>query len=168
MRAWMLVVVTLAASLACASDPAPESDLGDGLELVGDEPDEGAPDEAKDPRKHGRDRGKRGGRSRGGKGRSGSGPSPAPSPEPAPAPSPEPSEIVCTATGVYRACSKADDPKTCEDEQVEAKGPGSTRSAAETAAVEACSAHMDTMMSFAGSGPGSAEVKTPCAARSCD
>ncbi|MCB9697959.1 MAG: hypothetical protein H6738_14365 [Alphaproteobacteria bacterium] len=75
---------------------------------------------------------------------------------------------MCTAVGVYVACEQEGKPGTCKDEEVSAKGPGATRSAAETAAVEACEAHMATMMSFAGAGAGSAEEKTPCRVRSCD
>lgn len=83
-------------------------------------------------------------------------------------PDPEPDGFACYAEGVYRVCDVEGKPATCHDETAKAGGPGSTRSEAERNAIEACDAHMDTLVSAADSGKGSAEVRKRCELTTCE
>ncbi len=154
-----VALVVLLAGLACTIDEVPPDPLPStpppevGEPLPAPEVGEGRPQ---------RDRHKSGKRKV-----KGGGGEPAPEP-PDPEPAPRPTEIVCEAVGVYTACAEAGKPKTCSDEEVDAKGPGPTRDAAGAVAIEACEAHMATLMSFAGSGRGSATKKRGCAVTTCE
>lgn len=84
------------------------------------------------------------------------------------APAPEPEGFACYAEGLYRVCEAEGKAATCRDETAKAGGPGATRAEAEKNAVEACDLHLDTLVSAADAGRGSAEVKRRCALTRCD
>lgn len=175
-----LVVTLLALSLACASEPEGGGGGGGGSSLGGapDEGDEAGGGRARSPRggkaggRHDdREKAKRGGRPGRGDGGGGGDDDDAPAPEPEPEPEPadpQPDGFACYAEGVYRVCGVEGKANTCHDETASAGGPGSTRAEAERNAIEACDLHMDTLVSAADSGKGSAEVRKRCELARCD
>jgi hypothetical protein len=174
-----LVVVVFTWSLACSGESESGGGGGGGGASVG-APEPGGPEDGagrgKSPR--GGKAGKRGGGDaregrgkrgdRGDRGDRGEEPDEPEPEEPEPEPEPEPKTFACYAEGVYQVCDVENKPGTCHDETAKAGGPGSTRNEAERNAVEACDAHMDTLVSAAKSGKGSAEVKRRCEATRCD
>ena len=150
MRRWVVGVV-LGWSLACGGTE-PAGGGGGGGAAIGEEP---APEPGGGRQARGGHKAKSGPErhktkvGRGGGGGDGGGDDPGDDDGggEAPAPDPEPSQVVCYAVATYDKCPNETRPNDCTTEEVRAGGPGSSRTEAEAMALEACSAHLTTMLS---------------------